>query len=117
MKALIWFVCFFATALVRMLIRDAGIILGGIPTGLLAVFTFWIAKKLCDRLDIRRLAKKAKSKGLTLNEFVKKATPKEVLDQCESLKDRKELKHYLEQQLEWGKITKLHMKVLFDHYK
>ena len=117
MKFLIWFSCFFVFAVVQMLIRDAGIILGGIPTALLAALTFWIAGKLCVRLDLRRLAKKAKAMGLTVNELVKKATPKEILDQCESIKDRKELKHYLELQLEWGKITKQQMKILFDHFK
>ena len=117
MKFFIWFICFFAFAFIQMLIKDAGIILGGILTALLAVLTIMIAKKLCFRLDLHRLAKKAKAKGMTVNELVKAATPKKVLEQCESIKDRKELKHYLEQQLEWGEITKLHMKVLFDHYK
>lgn len=117
MKALIWFVCCFVFAFVQMLIKDAGIILGGIPTALIAVLTFTIAKKLCFRWDLHRLATKAKAKGMTVNELVKKATKQEILDHCESLKDRKELKYYLRQQLEWGNITKLHMKVLFDHYK
>ena len=117
MKALIWFLCFLTVALIQMLVADAGIILGGIPTALLAALAFFVAKKLCFKLDLHRLAKKAKAKGMTLNELVKKATKPEILAQCESMKDKKELKHYLDRQLELGAITDLHVKVLFDHYK
>ena len=117
MKALIWIACGVATALVRMILMDAGIVSGYGLSALGAVLYITIAQKLCFRWDLHRLARKAKAKGMTVNELVKKATKQEILDHCESLKDRKELKSYLKQQLEWGTITKLHMKVLFDHYK
>lgn len=64
MKVLIWFFCFFVFAVLQMLIKDAGIILGGIPTALLAGLTFWIARKLCEQLDIHRLAKKTRTNEL-----------------------------------------------------
>ena len=58
MKALIWFLCFFVLAVVQMLIKDAGIILGGIPAAILFALTWWSAKKLCNAWD-KHKAKKA----------------------------------------------------------
>ena len=54
MKALIWFVSFFCMAVIQMIIKDSGIILGGIPTALLFGLTWFVAQKLCKKWDNRK---------------------------------------------------------------
>lgn len=90
MKFLIYFGCFFVLAIVRTLISDAGIILGGIPTGLLAVLTYWIAKKLCGRWDvhcrktnIKKIESRAAAAGKSRKEFLIEHTPAFIIDICE----------------------------------
>lgn len=56
MKILIWFVSFFCMAVIQMIIKDSGIILGGIPTALLFGLTWLVAQKLCKRWDYRKKA-------------------------------------------------------------
>lgn len=51
MKVLIWFLCFFANALITTLIKEAGVILGGIPTALMFAATLWLARTLCKKWD------------------------------------------------------------------
>lgn len=46
MKFLIYFGCFVVLSVIQTLIRNAGIILGGVPTVLLWSLTYWIAKNL-----------------------------------------------------------------------
>lgn len=58
MKFLIWFVCFFVCALVQVIIKNAGFILGGIPTALLVGLAYWAARSLCKLWDRHRAAKK-----------------------------------------------------------
>lgn len=58
MKALIWIVCFLCNAMVQVIIKNQGIILGGIPMALLFGVTWIIAQRLCKALDKHRDAKK-----------------------------------------------------------
>lgn len=54
---------------------------------------------------------------MTVYEFVQKATNKDVIQKCEELKCTKELKPYLEQQMEWGTITKEQADLLLRFFK
>ena len=47
MQVLIWFLCFLVLNIVIMLIKDTGVILGGIPTVILYMITFAVARFLC----------------------------------------------------------------------
>ena len=51
MKVLIWFLCIFANALITTLIKEAGVILGGIPSALMFAATLWLARTLCKKWD------------------------------------------------------------------
>ena len=55
MKILIWIVCFFTNALIIALIKDSGIMLGGIPTALMFGGTLWLARTLCKKWDEHKL--------------------------------------------------------------
>ena len=57
MKVLIWFLCIFAYALITTLIKEAGIILGAIPTVILYGATFWLARTLCKKWDEHKESK------------------------------------------------------------
>lgn len=48
MTVFIWFLCLFGAAIIQALIRSQGFILGGIPTMILYIFTFWLAKTLSN---------------------------------------------------------------------
>lgn len=51
MKVLIWFLCFFADALITTLIKNSGVTLGAIPTAILFGGTLWLARTLCKKWD------------------------------------------------------------------
>jgi len=51
MKVLIWFLCFFANALITMLFKLNGVILGAIPTAILLAGAIWLSRTLCKRWD------------------------------------------------------------------
>lgn len=51
MKVLIWFLCIFANVLITTLIKEAGVILGAIPTVILYGATFLLARTLCKKWD------------------------------------------------------------------
>ena len=51
MKALIWVGCCFLYGLITTLAKQSGIILGGIPTFILATGIFWLARTLCKKYD------------------------------------------------------------------
>jgi hypothetical protein len=50
MKVLIWIGCIFCLGICFALIKNAGIILGGIPSALMFGGMWWIAKKLSDKI-------------------------------------------------------------------
>jgi hypothetical protein len=54
MKFLIWFVTIFVTALITSVIREAGIILGAIPTVIIYGAMLWVARTLCKKYDERK---------------------------------------------------------------
>lgn len=68
MKFLIWFLCIFANALITTLIKDAGVILGAIPTVILYGATFWLARTLCKKWDEHKEHKKGKATEKTVSE-------------------------------------------------
>lgn len=51
MKVLIWFLCILAYSIITTLIKECGIILGGIPTVILFGGTMWLARTLCTKWD------------------------------------------------------------------
>ena len=51
MKVVIYIACVFVIALIQTLLRSAGILLGGIPTALLYVGMFWVARRLTKLVD------------------------------------------------------------------
>lgn len=53
MKALIWIGCIFSLSLCTVLIKNCGIILGGIPTALMFGGMWWLATTLCKKWDAR----------------------------------------------------------------
>ena len=54
MKALIWIGCIFSLSLCMTLIKNGGIILGGIPTALMFGAMWWLARTLCKKWDARK---------------------------------------------------------------
>ena len=54
MKALIWIGCIFSLSLCTVLIKNCGIILGGIPSALMFGGMWWLATKLCKKWDARK---------------------------------------------------------------
>ena len=51
MKVLIWIGCFFVNALITTILKESGIILGGIPTVILYGVTVVVAPFLCKKWD------------------------------------------------------------------
>ncbi len=68
MKALIWFLCIFANALITTLLKESGIILGGIPTVLLFAGTMWLARTLCKKWDTHKANKEVQQNSLKQNQ-------------------------------------------------
>ena len=54
MKALIWIGCIFTLSLCFVMIKNAGIILGGIPSALMFGGMWWIASSLSKKWDSRK---------------------------------------------------------------
>lgn len=138
MKILIYLIAFFIAAFVNTVIKDMDIaytlaalikpddisamaILAGTFSGIFTAvnvgLAYYFARKINQNREVNKLKKTADDQGMSLIEHTMKATKKEVLEKCESINDNKELKHYLEVQIEWGNITDLQAKILFDHYK
>jgi hypothetical protein len=63
MKALIWVACVFLFNLLIVLIKDTGIILGGIPTVLIYGLMFFVAHRLCKAWDIKHPKTNKTEKG------------------------------------------------------
>jgi|GEM_PF-2933388 len=51
MKVLIWIGCIFANAIINVMFKSAGIILGAIPATALFCFFMWLARRLCQIWD------------------------------------------------------------------
>ena len=63
MKFLIWFLCILMYSLITVGVRSNGFILGGIPTALLALATFGLARFLCKKWDMHKQIKEAVSRS------------------------------------------------------
>lgn len=79
MKFLIWFSCIFANALITTLIKEAGVMLGAIPTVILFGATIWLARTLCKKWDEHKenkeAAKTAKSQPTSIKTTVPQPSP------------------------------------------
>ena len=63
MKFLIWFLCFFANGIITTLLKNAGILLGAIPTVILFSATIWLAQMLCKKWETHKESKETKAKS------------------------------------------------------
>lgn len=63
MKFLIWFGCFFLNAIITIIINSNGFILGGVPTALLFLGCYFLAKTLCKKWDKHKENKLVKKKS------------------------------------------------------
>ena len=76
MKFLIYLGCFIVLALVQTLIKEAGIILGGIPTAILFYLTYSIAHKLSSVWEAKHSTKTEEPQ--TCEEVVVSKEPEEL---------------------------------------
>lgn len=61
MKILIWVLCIFASSFITTLLKANGINLGAIPTFLLWIGTFFLARTLCKEWDDHKRRKQSAS--------------------------------------------------------
>lgn len=54
MKALIWIGCIFTLSALLVILKNAGIVLGGVPTAILYAIMLWTAKTLTKKVDSKR---------------------------------------------------------------
>lgn len=57
MKALIWIGCIFSLSFCMVFIKNAGIILGGIPSAAMFAGMWFLARFLCKKWDERKKSK------------------------------------------------------------
>ena len=128
MKVIIWIACAILQSITYATIQGicsgAGIILGGLVSGLLAIATIgiellWLAPKLCKKWDWSQAKKKADAAGMTLLEYGKHNLPEAVLNKLESYRGKpvEELKYQLKACVKAGKITKEQYTILLDEYR
>lgn len=60
MKVLIWIVCYFVIALITTVLKENGVMLGGIPTIILWLLVFFLARRLCKFWDEHKASKRPK---------------------------------------------------------
>ena len=63
MKALIWIGCIFSLSVCTVIIKNCGIILGGIPAALMFGGMWWTATTLCKKWDERNAKSSDKKAG------------------------------------------------------
>ena len=63
MKALIWIGCIFSLSVCTVIIKNCGIILGGILTALMFGAMWWAATTLCKKWDERKSKSDAEKTG------------------------------------------------------
>ena len=112
MKVLIWFVVLFVYGVIASQFR-----LGALPTVLLYTGTFFLAKFLCAKWDVKVFEKEASKRGMEPEEYASSIFPHSLLERLEASKDnRSMLKKILKQSIEDKKITKSDANVLFDMF-
>lgn len=99
MKVLIWIIFMTTPGIVTVLLRNAGISLGGIPVALLYGVCLYAARTLSVKADIWKFEKIARSAGKTPMEYAKAKFDPIILEACELSKYnkaelKKQLKHY-----------------------
>ena len=57
MKVVIWLGCIFGLSFFIVILKNAGIILGGIPTALLFGGMLWLARTMCKKWDEQKAEK------------------------------------------------------------
>lgn len=87
MKFLIWFLTFFIYGLIRMWIKDAGIILGAIPSVILMTIFFFCAQHLCILWDEHK-KRKERAQSISPKED-NLVDPTEYTSSIKSTKNRK----------------------------
>lgn len=79
MKVLIWVLCFLVNSIITVFLYSIGIVLGAIPTGLLAFVTISLAIFLCRKWDERKQTKAEQPDKLpTDNQSIKNMTQVET---------------------------------------
>lgn len=119
MKVLIWIGCMLIPSITTMLFKDSGIILGGIPTGLLYGGAVWLSNKLCKKWDWYRVTKKATEVGMSVSEYAKQGLSEEFLNNLEKMCNTvpyEQVKSVLKKHVKEGKLTKEQSMVLLDEY-
>lgn len=96
------------------LLREFGIILGGIPTVLLLFFCGYISNSICANLDVKAFEKAAKKHGMTSREYMQYKFTRGFLDSCEANKhDRKALRSMLKDGVNNDVISKKDANALY----
>ena len=113
MKILIWVIVFLAQGFLITVLKENGIILGGIPTALLYILTFNTGLFLTSRWDWFCFKRKAKKNGKSLLEYAKSKYNTSIIDLCcRYHADKSELKKRLKECLEAETLTKRDCNVL-----
>ena len=79
MKILIWFLCILANSVITAITKANGIILGGIPTFIMYMITFAVARTLCEKWEEH---KNNKQQRIIPN---KKAIDGKVAENCDKI--------------------------------
>lgn len=82
MKFFIWIIAMFADALLITILKENGIILGGLPTAALYSLTFAAAAALTARWDWIDFKRKAKKSGKTPVQYAKSYYNTSIIDMC-----------------------------------
>ena len=62
MKILIWVACLLANSIITVVIKANGIILGGIPTFIMYMITFAVARTLCEKWEEHKKNKEQRNR-------------------------------------------------------
>lgn len=113
MKFLIWFAVLLVPSIITTMLNKGDIFLGGIPSFLLYLGAYYLAKFLCAKWDVKAFQKRANKRGMTLRVYASSIFPPSLLDLCETNKyNRVELKRMLKQCVKAETITNSDANVL-----
>lgn len=112
MTILIYVLCFYVYGLVVTILKNCGILLGGIPTLILVGATFAAAHGLT-----RAWREHKTIKSRIDYEELKKATPQQVFDRCgDFMFDKVGLRNYLKECTDSGTISKEQSAALYRYF-
>lgn len=113
MKILIWVIVFLAQGFLITVLKENGIILGGIPTMVLYILTFNIGLFITRRWDWFCFKRGAKKNGKSPLEYAKSKYNTSIVDMCyRYYDDRRELNKRLKECLDAETLTKRDCNVL-----